>query len=53
MSKYTPIRKVAAGFIAAAIAYVATQLGVTLGDEDIKEAALALAGIAVAYIVKS
>lgn len=53
LAKWRPIRKVAAGFVAAAIAYAAVQLGVDLGDEDIKEAALALVGIAVAYLVKS
>lgn len=52
MDKYKPIKKVAAGFVAAAIVYVAHKLGVNLGDEDINDAALALAGLAVAYIVK-
>jgi hypothetical protein len=53
MQDWTPIRKVAAGFIAAGIAYVAVQLGVDLGDEDVKEAALAIAGVLTAYLVKS
>jgi hypothetical protein len=51
MERWAPVRKVAAGFIAAGIAYVAVQLGVDLGDEDVKEAALALAGIVTAYLV--
>lgn len=53
LSQWRPVRKVAAGFVAAAIAYIAVQLGVDLGDEDIKEAALAIVGVAVAYLVKS
>lgn len=53
MERWKPIRKVLAGFIAAGIAYGAVQLGVDLGDEDVKEAALAIAGVLVAYLVKS
>ena len=53
MQNWKPIKKVAAGFVAAGIAYVAVQLGVDLGDEDVNDAALALVGIVVAYLVKS
>jgi hypothetical protein len=52
MQKWKPIKKVAAGFVAAGIAYAAHKLGVDLGNEDINDAALAVVGIAVAYIVK-
>lgn len=53
MSGWTPIRKVAIGAVAAAIAYVARQLGVDLGSDEINEAALTIVGIATAYLVKS
>ena len=53
MQDWKPIKKVAAGFVAAAIAYAAHKLGVDLGSEDINDAALALVGILTAYAVKS
>ena len=53
MDKYVPIRKVAVGFIAAAIAYAAHQFGVDLGDEDVNDAALALVGLLAAYLARN
>lgn len=51
MQDWTPIRKVAAGFVAAAIAYVAKRAGVDLGPESVNEAAVAFVGIVTAYLV--
>lgn len=53
MQNWKPIKKVAAGFLAAAIAYAARQLGVDLGSDEINEAALTIVGLAVAYLVPS
>lgn len=51
MQNWTPIRKVAIGAVAAAIAYIARQLGVDLGSDEVNEAALAVVGIVTAYLV--
>ena len=53
MNNWTPIKKVAAGFVAAGIAFAAHKLGVDLGDQDANEAALAFVGLVVAYLVKN
>lgn len=51
MQDWTPIKKVAAGFVASAIAYVAKRAGIDLGPEEINEAAIAFVGVVVAYLV--
>lgn len=53
MNEWKPIKKVAAGFVAAGLAYLARQLGVDLGSDEINEAALSIVGILTAYLVKS
>lgn len=52
MNQYLPIKKVVAAFVAAGLAYVARRAGVDLGDAEINEAAVALVGIAAAYLVR-
>ena len=51
-SEKAPIKKVLAGGIASAVVFLAHRLGVHTDVQAINDAALAFAGIVVAYLVK-
>jgi hypothetical protein len=52
MRKWYPVRKIAAVMIGSGLFWVARQFGVDLGAEDVNDAAMALSGIALGYLVK-
>jgi hypothetical protein len=47
-----PVRKIVAVFIGAGLAYIARRAGVDLGDADVNEAAVILAGLVFGYFAK-
>lgn len=51
MDKWLPVRKVAVGLIAAVLFWVAQRLGLDLGPDAVNEAAQAIIGFVVAYLV--
>lgn len=51
MQNWKPIKKVAVGFMVAALAYGARLAGADIGDRELNDAALAIVGILAAYLV--
>lgn len=47
---YSPIRKIVAAAVAAGIFYIARQVGLDLGSDDVNEAALGIVAIAAGYL---
>jgi uncharacterized membrane protein YhiD involved in acid resistance len=50
-TSWVPIRKVAIGFLAAAIVWVAQRIGLDFGPAAVNQAATAVVGFIVAYLV--
>lgn len=49
--KLLPIRKIAAGLVASGLVYLARRVGLDIGDAAANEAAVAIVGFVVAYLV--
>ncbi len=48
---WLPIRKVAVGFVAAALVWIAQRIGLDIGSAALNQAATAVVGFVVAYLV--
>lgn len=51
MVNWTPIRKIFAAVVGAGLTWVALRLGLSLGSEELNEAATAIVGVIFAYVI--